>query len=187
MPKKRTDDFAHLPLEEQQAEIDRYQGRKVVRAANRELAAQIYSWLEDRPVTPEEFGAFMQRFEAAGHRGQYHESPSQTTARRVLSQAAALPHILQRLQDAPVDYSAALELSYVYDRILVMQQTLIDEGSGTMEEAMILYRRVGEAIRQRVYAETGHYPEEFPVPRGRITGDEEPQQFRLRDYQPPLL
>ena len=56
-----------------------------------------------------------------------------------------------------------------------------------MADAIDLYRQVGEVIRQKVYDELGHWPEEFPVPRGRITGDEEPSQFKLRDHQPPLM
>jgi len=80
-----------------------------------------------------------------------------------------------------------IELSYIYARILQMITLLENSVGKTMKEAIELYRLVGETIRQKVLTETGHYPEEFPVPRGRITGSEKPSQFKLTDHQPPLF
>ncbi len=144
----------------------------------------VLAWVTDRPDDDVEF---MMLFEDAGHKGEYHEDPNETTSKRVLSQGSELPNILQRLKDTPLDYSGVIELSYVYERILAMIAALADEPRGSRQDAIDLYRRIGEAIRQKVFMETGHYPEEFPVPRGRITGNEKPSQFQLMDYQPPLM
>lgn len=184
MPKKRTSNFKKLTIAQQQEIIDRFQSRKEVRAKNAELAALVLSWVLDTPV---DVSAFMELFESAGHRGAYHENPGETTRERVLRQAASLPNITKRLDDTPLDYSGALELSYIYERIQEMIDTLEDAPRGTTEDAIELYRQVGERIRVKVYAETGHYPEEFPFPSGKITGEEEPTQFKLVDHQPQLF
>lgn len=184
MPKKRTDGFHLLTIEEQQAIIDRFKRRGDVRAANRKLARAVLAWITDRPDNDAEF---MMLFEDAGHAGEYHEDPSDTTRNRVFSQTAELPNILKRLEDTPLDYSGAIELSYVYERIMMITNKLESEARGTMADAILLYRQVGEIIRQKVFTETGHFPEEFPFPRGRITGRENPEQFKLSDHQPPLF
>jgi hypothetical protein len=129
----------------------------------------------------------MELFEAAGHEGEYHETPKDTTHNRVMALAAELSNILKRLDDTPLDYSGALELSYAYQRIEMAIGRLKREPRGTMKEAIDMYRTIGEAIRLKVFAETGHYPEDFPIPRGRITGREKSDQFKLRDHQPPLF
>lgn len=184
MPKKRTQDFQKLTVAEQQAIIERFRGRKDVRDANRKLAKLVLSWVVDHPLSNQEF---MEQFEAAGHESEYHEDPSVTTRIRAMPQALELPNILKRLEDTPLDYMGSIELSFVYERILMMIDALENEPRGTMMEAIALYRVVGDSIRQKVFTETGHYPEEFPVPRGRITGSEEPSQFKLTDHQPQLF
>jgi len=184
MPRKRTNGFEKMPIAQQQEVIDRFKYRGDVREANKKLAKQVLTWLTNRP---EDIREFMELFEAAGHAGEYHEDPSDTTQNRVMAQAAELQNILKRLEDTPLDYSGVIELSYVYDRILMMMETLDNEPRGTMERAIELYRTVGEAIRRKVFNETGHYPEEFPIPRGRITGREKSDQFKVRDHQPPLF
>ncbi len=69
----------------------------------------------------------------------------------------------------------------------MMIETWESEPRRTMQQAILLYRTVGEAIRRKVHSETGHYPEEFPFPRGRITGDESDNLFKLTDHQPTLF
>ena len=184
MPKQRTDSFHLMSIEQQQEIIQRFKNRKNVRDANRKLAKQVLSWVTDRPDDDKEF---MMLFEGAGHQGEYHEDPSDTTSNRVMAQVSELPNFLKRLGDTPLDYSGAIELSYAYERILSMEEKLENEPRGTMQEAVDLYRKIGNAIRQKVFIETGHYPEEFPIPRGRITGREKPDQFKVTDHQPPLF
>ena len=184
MPKKRTDGFHLMSIEQQQEVIQRFKNRKNVRDANRKLAKQVLSWVTDRPDDDKEF---MMLFEGAGHQGEYHEDPSDTTSNRVLPQATELPNLLKRLEDTPLDYSGAIELSYVWERIVLIIDALANEPRGTMQNAIDLYRKTGNAIRQKVFSETGHYPEEFPIPRGRITGREKPDQFKVTDHQPPLF
>jgi len=185
MPKKRTDDFDKLPIAEQQEEIDRFYIRKAVRKANRQLAKDVAAWVTD--LTPEIRDEFMELFEAAGHEGEYHETPQATTQDRVMILAARLTNIIKRLEDTPLDYSGALELSYVYQRIEMAINKLAATARGTMADAIRMYRQIGEIIRKKVYVETGHYPEDFPLPRGRMTGLEKPDQFKLRDHQPRLF
>ena len=184
MPRKRTDGCQKLTSAQQQEVIERFQGRKDVRDANRELAKLVLAWVIDQPISDDEF---MMLFKAGGHQGEYHENPSITTARRALPQANEIPNITKRLNDTPLDYMGAIELSYVYERIQAMIEDVQQRSRDTMQKAIELYNDVGEAIRQKVLAETGHYPEEFPVPRGRITGNEKSSQFRLTDHQPPLF
>ncbi len=184
MPKKRTQDFQKLTIAEQQAVIDRFRARKDVRDANRKLAKLVLSWVLDRPISDQEF---MEMFEAAGHEGEYHEKPNIMTGRRVFPQATELLNIVKRLEDAPLDYMGAIELGFVYERIMMMIDEIETTPGKTMEEAITLYRVVGGAIRERVFTETGHYPEQFPMPRGRITGNEEPSQFKLSDHQPTMF
>jgi len=184
MPKKRTDGFHMLTVDEQQEVIERFKGRKDVRDANRTLARLVLAWVLDRPISDNEF---FKLFEAGGHEGQYNQTPTDTTFQRVIAQSGQLANITKRLSDTPLDYMGALELSYVYDRIQQMIETIHDTTAKNMLGAIELYRVAGATIRHRVYTETGHYPEEFPVPRGRITGDEAPKQFKLTDHQPPLI
>ncbi|MBA3825425.1 MAG: hypothetical protein H0X24_16195 [Ktedonobacterales bacterium] len=184
MPKKRTQDFHLLPIEEQQERIARFLTRKDVRVANRELAKLVLEWLLVRSISDQEF---MEMFEAAGHEGEYHEKPNITTGRRVFLQAAELPNIVKRLEDTPLDYMGALELKFVLERIMMMIEWLQTSERGLMEDAIALYQKAGEVIRQKVFTETGHYPEQFPMPHGRITGSETSKQFQLTDHQPPLF
>jgi len=159
-------------------------GRKNVRDANRKLAKLVLAWVLDHPISDQEF---MEQFEVSGHKSEYHENPIDSTSRMVMPQALELPNILKRLEDTPLDYMGALELSYVYERIQTIIAMLGTTPRGTMEDAIDLYARAGGAIRQKVYTETGHYPEEFLTPRGRITGSEEPSQFKVADHQPKLF
>jgi hypothetical protein len=76
----------------------------------------------------------------------------------------------------------AVELSYIYERIQAMIAILESVPGGTMDDAITLYEEVGDAIRQKVHADLGHWPEEFPVPRDRITGEESDDLFKLADY-----
>jgi len=87
MPKKRAHHFQELTIPEQQALIARFHGRKDVRAANRKLAKLVLSWILDHPISNQEF---MELFEAAGHEGEYHERPHQTTSDRVLPQVRSV-------------------------------------------------------------------------------------------------
>jgi hypothetical protein len=184
MPGNRTHHFQELTIPEQQALIARFHGRKDVRDANRKLAKLVLSWIVDHPISNQEF---MELFEVAGHKSEYHENPTDTTSRKVMPQATELPNILKRLEDTPLDYMGVIELNFVYERIQKIIATLTEAPRGTMQQAIDLYEFAGEAIRQKVYIETGHYPEEFPTPRGRITGSEKPSQFKLTDHQPPLF
>lgn len=187
MPKKRTDGFQKLTIAQQQEIIERFTTRKDVRDLNDKLSNLVLSWLLDQPIDDGAKRAFMREFNAAGHQGQYHASPTGTTNERIKAQTAELPNLKKRIADTPLDYMGALELSFIYERIQLMVEILETRDSGTQEIAINLYRGVGEFIRQKIFTETGHYPEEFPIPDGRITGDEEPTQFRLTDHQPSLL
>jgi hypothetical protein len=188
MPRKRTGRFANLPVPQQQDEIDRFHERKRVRDANRELSKLVLSWVMDLPPDAEMLEhEFMMLFEDAGHLGEYHQDPTDTTYGRVIKLAAMFPNILQRLRDTPLDYMGAIELSYVYERIMAITAKLKGKPRGTMADAIRMYQEVGEIIRQRVFIETGHYPEEFPIPYGKMTGKESAKQFKLRDHQPRLI
>jgi len=160
------------------------QNRKKIRQANRILATLVLSWVVGREMSEEEF---MELFNARGHAGQYHELPGATTLHRISYQLAELSNITQRLKDTPLDYMGAIELAYVYERITMMIALLKASESGTSQQAIDLYELVGSSIRAKVLAEMGHYPEQFPIPRGRITGKESEQQFKPTDYQPPLF
>ncbi len=184
MPKKRTDNFQLMTIEQQQEVIERFKSRKNVRDANRDLAKLVLAWVIDQPIDTHKF---LEIFHANGHAGEYHEVPKDTTQARVIPQAAELPNIIKRLADTPLDYMGAVELSYVYLRIQQMIALLASLPRGTPQQAIDLYKLVGENIRQKVYTETGHYPEEFPVPYGRMTGDESAKQFTLSDHQPKLF
>jgi hypothetical protein len=81
----------------------------------------------------------------------------------------------------------AIELSYVYERITAMIALLKSLKSGTSQQAIELYEQIGNTIWAKVFAEMGHYPEQFPIPRGRITGRESERQFKPTEYQPPLF
>lgn len=184
--KKRSEPTAmqKLTLAEQDELAQRYAHRRDVRDANRELATVIVTWLVGRTITVEEF---MERFNAQGHAGEYHENPSDTTDKRVQQQVAELKNIRQRLTDTPLDYMGAVELSYVYMRIQMIIELVRETPGGTMDEALDLYFQVGEAIRHKVYDDLGHYPEEFPTPRGRITGKEPQSKFKPTEHQPTLF
>jgi hypothetical protein len=188
MPRKRTDGFEYLPVPQQQEQIDRYDERQRIRKANNELHRFILAWVTDLPPGDKRLkDEFMQLFEDGGHWGTYHVDTSVTTYERLQKQKAMFPDITKRLKDTPLDYMGAIELSYVHQRITEMIARLQENPQGgTMAEAIALYRQVGATIRQKIFTETGHYPEQFPIPYGRITGNEAPGQFRLRDHQPPL-
>jgi hypothetical protein len=183
MPRKRTDSFQKLTIEQQQEMIDRRKVREEVSKAITELALTVLSWVIGQDINKREF---LELFHASGHRGEYQENPSVTTYERVTHQS--IRHLTKRLNDTPLDYMGAVELSYVYERVMLMIDRLqsLPDG-GTAQNAIDLYELVGEVIRQKVFVEMGHYPEEFPIPYGRITGDEEPTQFKLTDHQPPLF
>jgi hypothetical protein len=183
--KRRTATDMGLLTPEQQAErIQRLYNRKKIRQANRVLATLVLSWVVGRQMSKEEF---MEQFNARGHAGQYHEMPGTTTFHRVSYQLAELSNITQRLKDTPLDYMGAIELAYVYERITRMIALLKTHAGGTSQQAIELYEQVGSTIRAKVFAEMGHYPEQFPIPRGRITGEESERQFKVTDYQPPLF
>jgi len=185
MPSKRTDGFQKLTIAQQQEVIERFQGRRDVSKAINELARTVLSWVVGRQISEEEF---MEIFHARGHHGEYHENPNVTTRHRILPHALEIKNITKRLADTPLDYMGAIELSYVYERVMMMidELQLLSHG-GSAQEAIDLYEQVGNIIRQKVFAEIGHYPEEFPIPYGRITGDEKQNQFTLVDHQPPLF
>ena len=184
MPKKRTDGFHKLTVDQQQEVIERFKGRKEVRAANNQLATLVLNWITGGDLTEQQF---MAQFEAGGHHGEYHQEPTQTTFDRVSIQISTLANITKRLNDTPLDYMGAVELSYVYQRIQSMIAVLESTAGGTMQQGIDIYHTIGEAIRQRVFNEMGYYPEEFPVPDGRITGNEAARQFKLTDHQPALM
>ena len=184
MPKKRTDGFQLLSIEQQKEMIARRKIREEVSKAITELAVIVLSWVLGREISEAEF---LELFHASGHHGEYHENPNITTGKRVMPQALELKNILQRLKDTPLDYMGAVELSYVYERVMMMIDALKAVPNGSTSDAIDFYEKVGTVIRQKVFSEMGHYPEVFPIPRGRITGDEEPTQFKLADHQPPLF
>ncbi|SRR5579875_1200913 len=184
MPKRKHTEMQKLTPEQQQELIERYHTRKDVREANAQLAALVLDWITDAELTIQEF---MERFNAGGHFGEYHEWPQDTTFRRITQQLAKISNLAKRMADTPLDYMGAVELSYAYERIKKMIALLENSAGGTMQDAITLYKSIGEGIRQKVYDEMGHYPEAFPTPRGRITGEEPEHQFRPTDYQPPLL
>jgi hypothetical protein len=125
---------------------------------------------------------FFKYFHASGHRGEYRENPNETARKR-----ATLAEVKARLNETPLNWMGAIELSYVCLRIMKMIEYLETLPRGTMHEALDLYEEIGEEIRLKVYTEMGHWPEEFPVPRGRMSGDESDDLFKLSDYQPPLF
>lgn len=181
--RKQTDMRLLTPA--QQAErIERVQYRKKIRQANLILATLVLSWVVGRETSEEEF---MEQFNARGHEGQYHETPSMTTLKRVQQQTAELPNLAKRLSDTPLDYMGAVELRYVYQRIMMMIEALKQIPSGPVEQALALYQDIGEKIRIKILTGMGHYPEHFPIPRDRITGKESERQFKPTEYQTPLF
>lgn len=184
MPRRKPSDMQLLTPEQQQELVQRYHNRKDVREANKQLATLVLNWVTGGNLTTEEF---MQLFEAGGHYGEYHENPSETTDTRITAQAAELHKLKRRLKDTPLDYMGALELSYVYQRIQRMIAALQRTQGNTMQVAIGLYRQIGETIRQKVHNEMGHWPEAFPIPYGRITGEEPEKLFQLADHQAKLF
>ena len=182
--RRKPSDMQHMPLEAQQEHYQRFLLRRDLLDLNRRLSTIVLSWTTDHPMTDKEF---LEIFYANGHYGEYHEFPSETTFRRVMDQAEELSNLIKRVQETPMNYSGALELSYAYQRAQLILDKLALAPRDTMQQAIAFYRQIGEAIRERVFQETGHYPEEFPTPIGRITGNENPRLFQPVDYQPPLF
>ena len=182
MPKNK---MPIMPIDEQIALQEQLGARKLVREANDLLFTIALTWITDSPMTREEF---YQAFNAGGHFGEYRQYPLDDAKRRIKAIQQKLSELRLRAKETPLDFMGATELSYVYQRIQLMLQKIDEYPSGTMDEAIQLYTEAGAIIRQRVYDETKHYPEEFPLPQyGRITGKENIEQYQIRPYQPPLL
>lgn len=181
-PKRRKkSDMALMPIADQQELQQRLSNRRDVEEAVKHLVATLTTVLNGDVAT---LKAFVANFYATGHWGQYHETPTATTHRRTV-----IAQVKKHLRETPLNWMGAIELSYNLQRINLMDDALsqligIDS---TLKDILDLYRGVGDDIRQKVYAEMGHWPEEFPVPRDRITGDESDDLFKLVDYQPPLF
>lgn len=179
MPRRKPSDMKKMSIEQQQEVQQRIATRRDVRDANERLIALVITWLTggDIPIK-----IFYKRFHASGHEGEYQETPSETLRKRL-----ALSQVKTRLKETALDWMGAIELSYVYERIQMMIEALASQLRGTMDDALALYEEVGEAIRSKVYAEMGYWPEEFPVPSDRITGEESDELFKPTNHQPTLF
>jgi len=182
MPKNK---MPIMPIDEQIALQEQLGLRKAIREANEVLFEIVMNWISDQPLSRDEFYA---AFNAGGHFGEYRMYPLEDAKRRVAELQKLLPHLKLRVRETPLDFMGAVELSYLAQRIELIIEKLDEYPEGTMSEAIRLYTEVGAIIRQRVYDETKHYPEQFPLPiYGRITGKENIEQYQIRPYQPPLL
>lgn len=186
MRRRRATSMQIMPIEQQEALAERFHIRKDVRTANELLFELALIWITDETLTRKEF---FRRFNASGHRGEYLMNPSVDVKKRIQKLQATLPELKQRSSDTPLDFSGAVEMSYVSQRIDLMVEKFREAPEGTMDDAIRLYEEAGKTIRDRVYAETGHWPEEFPLPLigGRMTGEENPALFIVQPYQPSLL
>src|SRR5271165_2275286 len=181
MPRRKKSDMSLMPIAQQQDLQQRLANRRDVEEAVKRLLAALAEFLDHDKEMIKEFAA---RFQASGHLGQYHENPSDTARRRQLAAKVRV-----RLKETPLNWMGAIELSYNLQRIDTMAEFLQEatQEEVSLQDILIVYQGIGSDIRQRVYAEMGHWPEKFPIPSDRITGEESDDLFKLADYQPPLF
>ncbi|MBA3822794.1 MAG: hypothetical protein H0X24_02675 [Ktedonobacterales bacterium] len=179
--RRKASNMQLMPIEQQQELQQRLAHRRDVEEAVKLLMAALAELLNHDKKLLKGFAA---KFHASGHRGQYLENPNDTARRRQLA-----AQVEARIKETPLNWMGAVELSYNLQRMMMMIDELdhIDRESETMQSILETYEGIGEIIRLRVYAEMGHWPEEFPVPRDRITGDENDDLFKLTDHQPTLF
>ena len=181
MPRRKKSDMQLMPIEQQQELQQRLATRRDVNEAVKHLVAALVELLD---TDEQALKAFIAKFHASGHRGQYHENPNDTTRRRTL-----IAQVKAQLRETPLNWMGAIELSYNLERIEVMREALnnLDRDEETLQSILALYEAIGDEIRQKIFTDMGHWPEEFPVPYDRITGNESDNLFKLLDHQPTLF
>jgi hypothetical protein len=112
MPRRKPSDMKKMTIEQQREVQQRLETRRNVEEANRRLIATVLAWLTGGDIPIKQF---YKLFHAAGHAGQYHENPSDTTRKRT-----ELNHVKVRLRETPLNWMGAVELSYIYERIQLM-------------------------------------------------------------------
>jgi hypothetical protein len=178
-----------MPIEAQEELQQRLMNRGAVRDDGKRLCERVLAWVINAPLTKKERDEFFEEFQASGHYGEYLKWPEEDAQARLKKLQKTLPELKQRIRETPLDYMSAVELSYVHDRIELAISIFEEQPPGTREEAIRLYKTVGDIIRRKVREETGHWPEEFPLPEygGRITGKENLELFEIQPHQPALL
>lgn len=175
-----------LSLAEQEERIDRYETRRDVRDANKELAAVLKAWVKDVVLDSERF----EIFHAHGHQGEYRdEYPQDTLVRKLIDLGWTEAEIEQvSKSETPLDYMTADELGYVFERIKRMLAWFAahPEG-GTHDHACRIYLLIGKLVREVVAQQTGHAPEQFSTPHDKITGRERAARFQPAPYRAPLF
>jgi len=76
----------------------------------------------------------------------------------------------------------------VIERIELMKEFFTTEQPGPYLEAYQMYFILGQIVRQTFMRQYTYLPEQSPVPRVRITGDErERKKLKPSDHQPQLM
>lgn len=171
-----------MTITQQDVLIQRWRLRKDLRAAYQEIVDAMLLWVIDNPE--------IRHFVATGHRGHFNMNPERDLVRRMEANGFTPKEIVDALKsnDVAADWMTPEETKSVVDRIATMKDYFDTHAPGPFSEALQVYYTLGIIARRNFIRQYGYEPEQSPIPRVKITGEQgELKKLKPVDHQPSLF
>jgi hypothetical protein len=171
-----------LTIAEQDALIERWRLRNALRTSYPEVIGAMMQWVIDT--------ADIEDFVATGHKVLFSKIPSTDLIARMAVNGYTRQEIEKAAaqKEPPVNWMTTEELLAVVEYVDAMTTYFATHDPGSFAEALEIYEALGKIARAHFFQQNGYLPEQSPVPRVRMTGeDKELKRLKPEPHQPQLF